>query len=128
MPPSQYEDSEFDLILSYSVFTHLRREVQEAWLRELHRVLKPGGWFVTTTHGEFAFQFTTQRLKPEWPIDEFYDVADPTLNGIAPADYYRTTFQSEHYTRREFGKFFEIVEYAPRGATNFQDLVLMRKG
>jgi SAM-dependent methyltransferase len=127
MPPTEYEDGEFDLIVAFSVFTHLRREVQEAWLHEMYRVLKPGGWFVATTHGQVAFQFASQNLAPDWPAGEFHDISDPTLDGVAPIDYYRGAYQTENYTRQEFGKLFQIVEYVPRGANGLQDLVLMRK-
>jgi LmbE family N-acetylglucosaminyl deacetylase/SAM-dependent methyltransferase len=127
LPPTPYDDCEFGLIVAHSVLTHLQRDVQEAWLQEMHRVLKPGGWFVATTHGDFAFQFATQSLEPKWPPGEFYDVADPTFDKIAPTGYYRGTYQSEKYTRQEFGKLFEIVEYIPRGACGIQDLILMRK-
>jgi SAM-dependent methyltransferase len=127
MPPTQYAGGEFDLILSFSVLTHLGRDTQESWLREMHRVLKSGGWFLTTTHGEFTYKFARENLEPEWPEDEFYDCPDSTLAGISPPGYYRGSYQSERYTRREFGKLFEIVEYVPRGACGFQDLVLLRK-
>ncbi len=35
LPPTPYAAEQFDLILSYSVFTHLSRENQEAWLIEM---------------------------------------------------------------------------------------------
>lgn len=128
MPPAPYDDAVFDFVFSYSVFTHLTRDAQDAWLKEMHRVLKPGGYFLATTHGSFALQFGLAKLKPTWPDDGFWDATlDHTLDGIAPAAYYRATYQSEAFTRKSFGRYFEIVDYLPRGATAVQDLVLMRK-
>jgi len=42
-PPLNYKDNQFDLIYSYSVFTHLSEQNHIAWLQELERLLKPGG-------------------------------------------------------------------------------------
>ena len=46
MPPAPYDAAAFDLIFSYSVLTHLSRDVQDDWLQEIHRLLKPGGYFL----------------------------------------------------------------------------------
>ncbi len=128
MPPAPYPDGHFDFIYSYSVFTHLTRDVQHAWLAEMRRLLTPGGIFLATTHGQFALQFAHASLTAAFPPEGIYDShLDPTLDAIAPKDYYRATYQSKEYTLREFGKHFEILEYIERGATNFQDVVVMRK-
>lgn len=51
-PPLPYGKEEFDLIYALSVFTHLPESLQVAWMSELSRVLKPGGYLLMTTHGE----------------------------------------------------------------------------
>jgi SAM-dependent methyltransferase len=40
-PPLAYDRDRFDFAYAFSVFTHLDAEGQHAWLREMHRVLKP---------------------------------------------------------------------------------------
>ncbi|MEL6237551.1 MAG: class I SAM-dependent methyltransferase [Pseudomonadota bacterium] len=50
-PPLPFDQDFFDATFNYSVFTHLSEEVQLNWARELHRVLKPGGIMILTTHG-----------------------------------------------------------------------------
>ena len=52
MPPLPFPDGSFDASYNFSVFTHLSKEVQLAWARELHRILRPGGVLVCTTHGD----------------------------------------------------------------------------
>ena len=54
-----YEDEKFDFIYALSVFTHLPEDLGEAWLRELCRVLKPGGYLYLTTHGAHYFATRT---------------------------------------------------------------------
>jgi SAM-dependent methyltransferase len=52
MPPLAVADDQFDVIYCFSVFTHLSEDAQKAWTAELRRVLKPGGLFVCSTHGD----------------------------------------------------------------------------
>lgn len=128
MPPTVYPSAHFDLIYAYSVLTHLTRDVQHAWLAEIRRLLTPGGLFLTTTHGQLAYTFACASLAATFPAEAIVDATlDSTLGDIAPTDYYRSTYQSRDYTLREFGRYFTVLEYAERGATNFQDLIVMQK-
>ncbi len=52
-PPLPYDDSSFDLVYAFSVMTHLSEELQHVWIEECRRVLRPGGYFVFSTLGEF---------------------------------------------------------------------------
>lgn len=49
-PPINFSNSQFDLIFSYSAFTHLSESNHAAWLKELARILMPGGVMLHTTH------------------------------------------------------------------------------
>jgi SAM-dependent methyltransferase len=51
-PPTAYEDDKFDLIYALSVFTHLDRELQDAWIAEFRRILRPGGLLIVSVLGE----------------------------------------------------------------------------
>lgn len=42
----QYEDNFFDLVYSFVVFQHVEEKIFYGYLREAHRVLKPGGFLV----------------------------------------------------------------------------------
>lgn len=63
-PPFSFADEEFDLIYSYSVFTHLSEENHLNWLKELSRVLKPGGVMLHTVHSPLCLE-RIQRFSPE---------------------------------------------------------------
>ena len=56
LPPLPFEDEEFDVVVSYSVFTHLDEQAQFAWLRELRRVLSPGGIALLTVQGPRSYE------------------------------------------------------------------------
>lgn len=49
--PLAAPDASFDLVLSTQVFEHV--EDPAAYLRECHRLLKPGGKLILSTHGTF---------------------------------------------------------------------------
>jgi SAM-dependent methyltransferase len=51
-PPLAFANgSDFDLIISLSVFTHIPLEQQIIWLQEMKRVLKPNGFLLCTVVG-----------------------------------------------------------------------------
>jgi len=50
-PPLDYGDEAFDLVYAVSVFTHLPEPLQLPWLRELARVVRPGGRLLLSLNG-----------------------------------------------------------------------------
>jgi SAM-dependent methyltransferase len=50
-PPLSFGSEAFDLIYAISVFSHLDKEPQRLWMRELRRLLKPDGLLLFTVHG-----------------------------------------------------------------------------
>lgn len=50
-PPTPYAPDYFDLVYGFSVLTHIDASAQEAWIEELHRILRSGGVLLLTTHG-----------------------------------------------------------------------------
>jgi SAM-dependent methyltransferase len=128
-PPTAYDDNAFDLIVSFSVFTHLSRDVQFSWLKEMQRILIPGGLFLATVHGEFAaqFKFPEKNIKKFLKEGIFDGIVDGSLDGIAPKGYYRAVFQSQDYTLKEWSRYFEILDYIEAGGGHYQDLIVMRR-
>jgi SAM-dependent methyltransferase len=51
-PPLPYDDGAFDFAYALSVLTHLTEDAGQGWLRELVRVVRPGGLLLFTAHGE----------------------------------------------------------------------------
>ena len=127
-PPMPYANASFHLATGYSIFTHLTKEMQFAWLAEIRRILAPGGIFVATVHGDSAsaaaFPGKTASVLETGIYDGFHD---DVLDGIVPKGYYRGTFQTQEYTLREWSKYFDILEYKVRGIGNHQDVVVMRR-
>lgn len=128
-PPTPYPDQAFDLIIAFSVLTHLSKENQSDWLEEMNRTLAPDGLFLATVHGEFATTFMIPGAKARAVLESgIYDeIESGTLDGAAHEGYYRAVFQTKEYTLKRYSRYFEVLEYIEGGALNFQDLVVMRK-
>ncbi|MGH2627442.1 MAG: class I SAM-dependent methyltransferase [Anaerolineales bacterium] len=141
-PPTPYPDGFFDLVIGYSVFTHLGEVAQRRWLAEMRRVLAPGGLFLASVHGRLVAEFASPPL-PGRPLRErlgrrlrhlawlakgFADAGeDHALDGIAPTGYYRSTFQTRRYTRRAWSRTFEVLKHREGGMASYQDLVILRR-
>lgn len=140
-PPTGYPDGYFPLVIGYSVFSHLNRERQHAWLAEMRRIIAPGGLFLASVHGPFAARFCFPQTVPvrgfSWSrrkgavdvramgyLDAGEDLA---LEGVAPAGYYRGIFQSPEWTRREWSDYFHVLAIIEGGMQNYQDLVIMER-
>jgi SAM-dependent methyltransferase len=127
-PPTRFADGMFDIVVSWSVLTHLSSALQLEWVKEMRRLLVPGGLFLASVSGESLSRFYPLDTRLAMLADGISDTAlDPALDGIAPAGYYRGTLQSRDYTCREFSRYFEVVDYVRQGATSSQDLVVMRR-
>lgn len=140
-PPTDYPDGFFPLVIGYSVFSHLNRELQHAWLEEMHRLIAPGGLFLASVHGPFAARFCFPQSVPSrgfsWSRRKnSFDIRavgyldageDLALEGVAPAGYYRGIFQSPEWTRREWSEHFHVLEIVEGGMQNYQDLVILER-
>ncbi|WP_028602823.1 class I SAM-dependent methyltransferase [Ottowia thiooxydans] len=124
--PLSMRDGSFTAVIGYSVMTHLTRDFQDFWLAELHRVTAQGAILALTIHGETAAKKNglEARLAGEGIID---DIVDDTLQGIAPAGYYRATFQNPAHVKRVWGKRFDVLEHIDGAMMGYQDLVILRR-
>jgi len=140
-PPIELEDNQFDLIYSYSVFTHLSEINHLAWLKELCRILKPGGKML---HSVKSYEFV-RRAKIFSPQNLVkYELIEPYEQFEIDYPYhyivdnpntpeYGLTIISKNYIMENWHKEtgLEILDYAegcieayPEGC---HDLVLLHK-
>ncbi len=124
-PPLTFEKDTFGLVYALSVFTHLPEDVQYAWIKELSRVIKPGGYLAITTHGEYYLYDLTAEQKADFHtkgfVVRFEDEAGTNLCGA---------FHSERFVQEALIKdYFKLVDFIPQGAKGNprQDLYLLQK-
>jgi SAM-dependent methyltransferase len=133
-PPSHYQSNSFDLIYGISVFTHLRQNVQDAWLEELRRIATPGGLLLMTIFGVAALalndlpQSYVQWLNDKIGTDGFVITAENQQidEVVGDKSYYVDVFHSHEYIRKHWGRYFDIVDIIPTFLYT-HDLVVMRK-
>jgi SAM-dependent methyltransferase len=132
MPPSPLQASSIDAIFSISVMTHLAEPVQQAWLMELARILKPNGLALISFGGPGAVAWSSVWQNPvyvsNWQAMGLHsDQPDPALAGKIDDDsYYRNAAQTWDYTMAAWQKHFEIITILPEGLGNL-DFAVMRK-
>ncbi len=131
LPPLGAPDGSYDLIVGLSVMTHLTAKVQEAWINEINRLLKPGGLALITFGGYAAAAFASAHQSPSWWRDwqenGFDDtLLDPALGGrIDDPTYYRVTHQSPPHTRAAWSRVMTVEDIKSQ-AFGYQDVAVLR--
>jgi SAM-dependent methyltransferase len=133
-PPLPFESASFDLIYGVSVFTHLREELQDQWLAELRRVLRPGGLLVMTVHGHTTIDYAP--LTPSDHIALLKRVAhagilvegsnDGLVGAVDDAHEYKNVFHHKAYIQRHWSHWLDVVAIIP-GYIFTHDLVILRR-
>jgi SAM-dependent methyltransferase len=123
-PPLPFGDAEFGLVYALSVFTHLTAELQEQWIAELDRVLRPGGFLLLTTHGERYRQRLTDAERAR------FDAGDVVVRwNDAAGTNLCSAFHPRAYVEERLAVRLETAEFVPEGARGnpHQDLYVLRK-
>jgi SAM-dependent methyltransferase len=123
-PPLAYEDGSMDFVYARSVFTHLDAPLQTAWMRELLRVLAPGGVLYFTTHGE-----TVSGGLGEGERRDFREGRLVVVRSEVEGTNLCAAFHPAGYVRRELLEGFRLLLHVEGGggAHDRQDVWLVRK-
>jgi SAM-dependent methyltransferase len=130
LPPLHYADASFDLIFNHSVMSHLDAFYQDAWLGELRRLLRPGGIATLTVHGRHAFQMFLDTFPPG-SLARRTHAAHLHIQGIVfvKTDHWTGDFPNSYndvsYIFNQWARFLDVCCYIPRGALNYQDLIVL---
>ena len=124
-PPTPLRDACQDVVYAGSVFTHLDERRQDAWLAELHRVLRPGGLFIASTHSPNLI----------WTRPDVGDDAREILtrrgflfaSGGGSSFNDDGTFHSREYLLAHWGRAFGLPYFRENGLDGYQDLAVWQK-
>lgn len=141
LPQLPLESNSIDIACAFSVFTHID-DLELAWLCEIRRVLKKGGFFYATIHSDDTWKNMCpndqiyKSLVDMAPSISEYKITKDFLAGPLPQDktvfswpgknYNTNVFHKKEYICREWGRFFKIREIITAGS-GYQDVVLMQK-
>jgi SAM-dependent methyltransferase len=62
-PPLPYVGGSFDLVYAMSVLSHLSEPLQQAWIAEFHRILRPGGLLLVSVLGDACADRLTEEQR-----------------------------------------------------------------
>jgi len=136
-PPLPYADESFDLILNHSVFTHIDERMQDLWLAELRRVLKPGGVALLSVHGTRAFGISEHATRYEGDTGAIWRrelerqgilfISSDSYVGSSFPSFYHTTFHAPWYVFEHWSQWFDVTAYLSHADLGFQDIILLQR-
>jgi SAM-dependent methyltransferase len=123
-PPCVGAAASFDIVWCGSVFTHIDESHQDAWLQEVHRLLRSDGVLLASVHGRRSWE----KWLPVWgrstlDLDGFFFLKSGVDAGLHP-DWYQVSWHTEAYVRRHWNRWFVIRDYIEAGLNGYQDIVV----
>jgi 2-polyprenyl-3-methyl-5-hydroxy-6-metoxy-1,4-benzoquinol methylase len=118
-----YKDDTFDFIYAISVFTHLTEDMGFFWMKELDRVLKPGGVMYVTFMGTTRAPHLRQELRGMFEAGQLVVTGEEHTGKNICAAYH-----PEQYVSNILAKGFRVLDFVPGGARDAnQDVFLLQK-
>ena len=123
-PRLDYADHQFEFAYALSVLTHTPEHLQQTWINELWRVLRPGGYLLITTQGaEYLPKLTASerdRCRQGQIVVRYHEAAGTNLCSV---------YHPEAYVREKLAGRFSVVASRPGAASGNgnQDIYLLRK-
>jgi SAM-dependent methyltransferase len=123
-PRLDYADQQFEFAYALSVMTHTAEHLQEPWIDELWRILRPGGYLLISTQGdEYLPRLTTaerDRYRRGSIVARYPQAAGSNLCSM---------YHPEAYVRERLARRFSVAAARPRAAAGngHQDVYLLRK-
>ncbi|CAI9121128.1 class I SAM-dependent methyltransferase [Brytella acorum] len=152
VPPLLMGDGTFDLITSWSVFSHLDEFLAGHWIREFHRLLRPGGIAILTTQSRRFIGFCAEmrarrasgmRLEHGWYeacADSFTDEAHAnsryeagmflhaaSVQAPHPQAHYGEAIIPRNYVVKQWGSLFRLVEFLDNPVRLPQVMIVLQK-
>jgi SAM-dependent methyltransferase len=138
-PPLPLGDGSLDLAFAISIWSHFAPDLGLQWFEEMHRIIRPGGHLVCTTHGftSVAFYATNDLRTPEqsreiadalyrqgwWYAPEFGEEGDW---GVVNPEW-GTSFLSPEWLLAQLCPRWRVLEFAPGRNQDNQDVYVLQR-
>jgi SAM-dependent methyltransferase len=123
-PPLPHDDATFDLLYAFSVFTHLSEELQVAWIDESRRVLRPGGYLLISTLGEY---YVSRKRLSEAERASFSRGELVVLYERSAGTSLCSAYHPPEYVREKLARGLDVVSFRPAVAGGGHDVHLLRR-
>jgi SAM-dependent methyltransferase len=123
-PRLDYADQQFEFAYALSVFTHTPEDLQEPWMNELWRILRPGGYLLVTTQGDEYHSKLSNTERDRYArgqiVVRYRQAAGTNLC---------SAYHPEAYVRERLARKFSLIVSRPRCAAGngSQDMYLLRR-
>jgi SAM-dependent methyltransferase len=138
-PPLTLDDGVLDAAYAISIWSHFEAGLGLRWFEEMHRVIRPGGYLVCTTHGlsSIAHYASSRQRSPEqsreiadalyrrgwWYAAEFGEEGDW---GVVNPDW-GTAFLSPEWLITQLCPHWRVLEFAPGRNQENQDVYVLQR-
>jgi ubiquinone/menaquinone biosynthesis C-methylase UbiE len=126
LPPLALSKDSFDFVYAISVFTHLPRDMGQAWLGELARIIRPDGVLaISVANDRLIRSHLNSEERARLDKEGFYYHPYGSTDGLP--EYYQAAWHTREYIERRWTEHFQIIKYIPWGIADHQDLILCRR-
>jgi glycosyltransferase involved in cell wall biosynthesis/SAM-dependent methyltransferase len=138
-PPVDRPDGAFDLVFAISVWSHYDRGAAVRWLKEMARIVRPGGHLLITTHGpeSVAYHAARDTREPDqlrdivrtlhregfWFAPEFGPDGDW---GVVHPEW-GTAFLTSEWLLTHLGGDWHVAHFMPGCVEGNQDVYVLRR-
>jgi SAM-dependent methyltransferase len=123
-PPLPYDDGTFGLAYAFSVFTHLPERLQHDWVQEFRRVLRPGGYLLFSTLGEY---YVGLRRLSESERRDFDAGQLVVLFADHAGESFCSAYHPREYVEQTLGKGFSSLAYRRGDDSETHDMHLLQR-
>ncbi|MFI4992215.1 MAG: class I SAM-dependent methyltransferase [Solirubrobacterales bacterium] len=138
-PPLPLDDGSLDLAYAISIWSHFEPQLGLRWFEEMHRLIRPDGHLVCTTHGPTSIAFYATRglrtleqsqeildslyRQGWWYAPEFGEEGDW---GVVNPDW-GTAFLSPEWILTQLCPRWRVLEFAPGRNQDNQDVYVLQR-
>jgi SAM-dependent methyltransferase len=138
-PPLPLQTATLGLVYAISIWSHFAPELGLRWFEEMHRLIRPGGHLVFTTHGHQSVAFYVEKGDRSaaqgqeivaslyrhgyWYAAEFGQAGDAGV--VNP--HWGTAFLAAEWVLSRLCPRWRVLEYAPGRNQNNQDVYVLQR-
>ncbi len=109
--PTTYPENYFDLIYGISVFTHIPIILQNEWLIEMNRIIKPTGILLFTTMGAFFNKQLAQNEINQLEDTGIFEKAFIKNRLTMPGNRNYSVYEKPAYFEKIIEPYFKIIHF-----------------